>query len=382
MSAEPSASAGGSSGEFASGLVEGLAGRIGPRRPGSIGEVQAAELVRNALAVAGLDVRVEDFRGPSSFAWSQAVAPALSLAGARKTALLLGAIESDLRLEPLSRLFSRQASQNVVAEIPAAGQERRTLAVVSHLDSSRSGLLFHPEVAPQLRRLSALVSAAVAWRALSPHPRGRLARWADGAFAAALTAGLVLLAEREICGRDVPGANDNASGVAVAAAFARELAAKPLESTRVVFLATGCEESGTVGMRAFLDAHRGEWEDWLFLNLDGVGAPATLRFLPREGMTRIFSADPALIHVFEETARDHPELGLRAATDLAGLTYDATQVLARGGRAITLSAQDRTIPNYHSAQDVPENLDGDVLARALDATRLVAGAIDEGKADR
>ncbi len=155
--------------------------------------------------------------------------------------------------------------------------------------------------------------------------------------------------------------------MAVATAFARELAAKPLESTRVVFLATGCEESGTVGMRAFLEAHRGEWEDWLFLNLDGVGAPATLRFLPREGMTRIFSADPALIHVFEETARDHPELGLRAATDLAGLTYDATQVLARGGRAITLSAQDRTIPNYHSAQDVPENLDGDVLARALDA---------------
>ncbi len=56
--------------------------------------------------------------------------------------------------------------------------------------------------------------------------------------------------------------------------------------------------------------------------------------------------------------------------------------MARGGRAITLSAQDRTIPNYHTAQDVPENLDGDVLARALDTTRLVAAAIDGGDADR
>ncbi len=118
--------------------------------------------MRDALAVAGIDVRLEAFRGPSSFAWSQAVAPALSLVGARKTALLLGAIESDLRLEPLSRMFSRRGSQNVVAEIPAAGEARRTLAVVSHLDSSRSGILFHPEVAPQLRRLSALVSAAMA----------------------------------------------------------------------------------------------------------------------------------------------------------------------------------------------------------------------------
>ena len=70
-----------------------------------------------------------------------------------------------------------------------------------------------------------------------------------------------------------------------------------------------------------------------------------------------------------------------SAEVLAGLTYDATQVLARGGRAITLSAQDRTIPNYHSAQDVPENLDGEVLARALETTRLVAAAIDGGEAD-
>jgi Peptidase family M28 len=293
--------------------------------------------------------------------------------GWRKTALLLGALEGDQRFEPLSRLLSLADSQNVVASIPASGEEVRTLVLVSHLDSSRSGILFHPDVAPRLRRLTALISAAVAVRAF-----GAFERTAK----TILAAGLALLAEREIRGSDVPGANDNASGVAVATALARELASAPFETTRVVFLATGCEESGTGGMRAFLDAHRGEWEDWLFLNLDGVGAPATLRYLPREGMLRILGADPGLIRVCEETARDHPELGLHAAEVLAGLTYDATPVMARGGRAITLSAQDRTIPNYHSAQDVPENLDGDVLARALEATRLVAAAIDRGDADR
>ena len=264
-------------------------------------------------------------------------------------------------------------SENVVASISASGEEKRTLVLVSHLDSSRSGILFHPDVAPQLRKLTALISAAVAVRAFGTFER---------TSKAILAAGLALLAEREIRGRDVPGANDNASGVAVATALARELASAPLETTRVVFLATGCEESGTGGMRAFLDAHRGEWEDWLFLNLDGVGAPATLRYLPREGMLRILGADSGLIRVCEETARNHPELGLHAAEVLAGLTYDATPVMARGGRAITLSAQDRTIPNYHSAQDVPENLDGDVLARALEATRLIAAAIDRGDANR
>jgi Zn-dependent M28 family amino/carboxypeptidase len=253
------------------------------------------------------------------------------------------------------------------------GEERRTLALVSHLDSSRSGLLFHPEVAPHLRKLNAVMSVAVALRA---------ARTFERTSAAVLAAGLALLVERELLGNDVPGANDNASGVAVATALARDLASAPLQTTRLVFLATGCEESGTAGIRAFLDAHRGEWADWLFLNLDGVAAPATLRYLPREGVSRLYRADPGLIRVLEETALDHPELRLRAAERLAGLTYDATPVMARGGRAITLSAQDRTIPNYHTAQDVPENLDWDVLDRALEATRLVAAAVDRGEADR
>lgn len=369
-----SASAAGSDAStVAAGLIEDLAGGIGPRRPGSRAERETAELIRSVLLEAGIQARLEPFRGPSSFAWAQGAVPALSLLGARKLAFVLGLIESDLRLEPLSRLSSRERSQNVVAEIPAAGEERRTLALVSHLDSSRSGILFHPNVAPQLRRLNAVISAAVVLRALGK---------ADRLTAALLSAGLGLLAERELRGSDVPGANDNASGAAVATALACELAGAPLANTRVVFLATGCEESGTAGMRSFLEAHRGEWERWLFLNLDGLGAPATLRFLPREGISRIYRADAGLVRVCEETARDHPELGLQAATELAGLTYDATPVMARGGRAITLSAQDRTIPNYHSAQDVPENLDSDVLGRALETTRLIVAAIDGGGADR
>lgn len=332
----------------------------------------AAELVAGELAEVGLRPRLETFRGPSSFAWAQGLAPLLSLLGARKLAVLFGFVEGDLRLEPASRAFSLHRSHNVVAEIPASGVEKRTLALVSHLDSSRSGILFHPQVAPRLRALNLVLSAAAALRAL---------RLGDRITAPALLLGLGLLAEREFRGSDVPGANDNASGVGVATALARELAQAPLSSTRVVFLATGCEESGTVGMRAFLEAHPGIARSWIFLNLDGVGAPATLRYLPREGINRLYAADPALVRVCEATAADQPELGLQAATELAGLTYDATPVLARGGRAITLSAQDRTIPNYHSAKDVPENLDVDVLGRALDVARLVVAAIDGGEAD-
>ncbi len=55
--------------------------------------------------------------------------------------------------------------------------------------------------------------------------------------------------------------------------------------------------------------------------------------------------------------------------------------MARKGRAITLSAQDETIPNYHTPDDVPEALDPGVLARAIEVARLVAAAVDRGEAD-
>lgn len=366
---------------YAIDVAETLAGRIGPRRPCSQEERAAAEFIANELTEAGLMARLESFRGPTSFAWALAVVPALSLFGRPKLALVLGVLESDLRLEPFSRLFSRRPSQNVVAKVEATGELVRTLVLVTHLDSSRSGLLFDPKVASRLREVLSLVSAAMVGQVLAPALPKPLGRWTARTSKAVLAVGLAFLAERELRGSDVSGANDNASGVAVATVLTRAFAVDPLEHTRVVFLATGCEESGLVGMRAFLEAHKGEWEDWIFLNLDGVGAPATLRYLPREGINRVYKSDPALVRICETIAAERPELGLRAAEKLVGLTYDATAAMARGGRAITLSAQGDTIPNYHTAQDIPENLDPRVLASALEVGRMFAEAVDRGEAD-
>jgi hypothetical protein len=55
--------------------------------------------------------------------------------------------------------------------------------------------------------------------------------------------------------------------------------------------------------------------------------------------------------------------------------------MARGGRAITLSAQDTTIPNYHSPTDTVENADPDVLERAIEVGREMLAAIDRGEGD-
>ncbi len=65
----------------------------------------------------------------------------------------------------------------------------------------------------------------------------------------------------------------------------------------------------------------------------------------------------------------------------AGLTYDSSPVLARGGRALTLSVQDGSIPNLHWPTDTVANLDRGGVARTLRASRGIVREIDAGVAD-
>lgn len=373
--------------------IETLATEIGPRRPTSRAERTAAEWLRTELADAGVDAALERFDAFSTFALPQSAPLLTGLAAGQvgrrhawlggaigALALALAASEDDLRLRPLSRLLARRGSHNLVARIEPQGAVQRTLCLMSHIDTSRSGLLFDPALAPRLRVMLGVTAGALSAQAALP----LLDRTAGGrALAVAargwLAAAVALLLERELRGEDVPGANDNASGVALTAALAAAIAASPLERTRIVLLVTGAEESGTLGADAFLRRH--DTAGWLFVNFDGVAAPATLRYLPREGLLRTLAADPGLIDVAADIAVRRPELGLEPAEQLVGLTYDATAVLARGGRALTISAQDETIPNYHQPADDARNVDTDVLARALEVGRELIAAIDRGDAD-
>jgi hypothetical protein len=373
--------------------AETLASEIGPRRPTSRPERTAAEWLRRELADTGVNAELERFDALPTFALPQAVPLVAGLAagavGRRRPlagglvgalAVALAATEDDLRLRALSRALARRGSQNLVATIEPRDAPVRTLCLMSHVDSSRSGLLFDPSIAGRMRPLLAATSAALAAQAGLPLLQRA---WPGRAVLAVartwLVVALGLIAERELRGEDVPGANDNASGAALTAALAAEVAASPLETTRLVLLVTGAEEAGTLGADSFLRSH--ETSGWLFLNFDGVAAPATLRYLPREGLLRTVAADPGLLAAAAGVAARRPALGLEPAERLVGLTYDATPVLARGGRAITLSAQDDSIPNYHQPSDDWANADVDVLARALEVGRELIAAVDRGDAD-
>ena len=375
-----------------------LADEIGPRRPTGAAERKAAELIADRLAKRGLEVEQRPFNGYSTFALPYGVALGVALLGlpvARRRPFLASALaaagaaltsaEDGLIQRPLTRALARNPSRNLVATIEPGGEAERTICLVCHLDSSRSGLMFHRRFLPFLHAWIGAQAAAFAITVAGPLLR-RLAlgrRFLAGAYGV-LLAGLGILIERELRGVDVAGANDNATGVAAVATLAEELHAEPLAATRVVCLFTGCEEAGVLGSDAFvreLEEAAENWRSWLFINFDGVGAPATLRFLRQEGVLNKWPADAHLARLAQEISERRPDLALEATTHNAGLTYDTTPVLARGGRAITFSTQDAMIPNYHSPTDTVENLDPSALGHAIEVGREMLAAIDRGDAD-
>src|SRR5690606_6526328 len=119
-------------------------------------------------------------------------------------------------------------------------------------------------------------------------------------------ASAAMVLERELRGEQVPGANDNASGVAACLNLARHFAESPLEHSRLVVLVSGSEESGVIGMREFLRNY--ETDGWLFINFDGVSADAPLRVLSREGGPTGERADPGLLAAAMEVGREDSEL--------------------------------------------------------------------------
>jgi len=80
------------------------------------------------------------------------------------------------------------------------------------------------------------------------------------------------------CYEIIPGANDNASAVAVMMGVARALAENKIQLKRtVVFLSFGAEEQGIMGAKAYLDNPVMPLERSILLNMDGVGIGHSIR---------------------------------------------------------------------------------------------------------
>jgi Zn-dependent M28 family amino/carboxypeptidase len=196
-----------------------------------------------------------------------------------------------------------------------------------------------------------------------------------------LLAGAFMLVDVQLSAA-VPGANDNASGVATALALARELDASPPDNLDVALLLTGAEECQMEGARAFARARGKELDrnTTYFLNLDAVGRGA-LRYVTSEGLAVSYPMDRRLIELCSAIASADREQGDRvAAQPLArGLAGDSAALRRAGFRALTITTLEEgaLLPaNYHRPDDVPERVDDASLDRAHDFALQLVRALD------
>lgn len=359
------------------------------------GERAAAMWVRDRLAAGGVaDAWVLPYRGRTTYGWSFAAHALAALgglvrggpAGAAVAGGALWSLERDAsgrfpwrRRPPLGRPTGACA----LARIPPREERRATVVLVAHLDAAHTGLVWSPAVVRlgagrHLRRRSvdaflgpvAAATAAGAAGALLPRaaPAGRVLRGAAGAVlavAAALNADV---------GRNVtvPGADDNATGVAVVLDLVRRLAATPLRHTEVVAVCPGGEEAGMGGFHAALTALAPGLDParTLVLGLDTLGAGTPIVAAAEGALQthRYRDADLALADDGAALAGEPPPQRWR----IGGWT-DPLLALHRGLPAVSLlSMGPGYFPHYHHPTDLPEHVDWDCVARCA---RIAAGTI-------
>jgi hypothetical protein len=357
---------------------------VGPRGATGNGERLAACAARDELRAHDLQARLQTLWLRPAWAWSEALCCAgivagslLSvwqpLAGLAVIALALAALALELTAtwRPARLLAPLHATQNVVAEDNAAATaERRVrLVITANLDAARAGA-----VPPALRRAlpvspravvcaSAVLLCVVAGLRVDGRSGAALGLFQFALTLVPLFAVAVLL---DVALGDVtPGANSNASGVAVALALAEELAAHPPHALWVDVVLSGAGAGQGLGFQRYLSSRRGELrrENTVVLAIEPCGAaggePA---WWVREGPLLPLRTHPRLV-----------ELALQAGGRRhRGTSMSALYVaMRRRLPAIAIG----TLGERGGHDDV--EVDDGALARTLELCRAFVGALDE-----
>jgi hypothetical protein len=335
---------------------------------------------------------VQPFRYQSSWAWR--VAPHLGAgllaaagggaAGRALAAAALLSFDADQsgRSQWLARLVPAGEGANVSGFVPARGERRRTLVLVAHHDAAQTGFAWrHPAVTGvgAMRALGLVSEDEVP--SFAGAPELGFALVALGPGRRVRVAGAVLLAWSLAASLDVarsetvPGASDNATGVAAVLALVERFAREPLDGVEVVALLPGCEESGMGGMAAWMRAAGARLDPatTLVLGLDTLGASEPV-VLAAEGpplRVRYRDADLALAD------RGAARAGLASPRrfTVGGWTDPVLARLAGLPAISLLSAKGGGLGDeYHQPSDTPERVNWDTVAGC---TQLAAGIAEE-----
>jgi hypothetical protein len=339
------------------------------RRATTEGERESAKWVADQLRAAGAgDVLLSSYRAHSTWAVTlgvhSAVVLAASLAGGLVSRVVAVAAAVSLEADATGRgpwlrklLPGKRDGTNVHARVSTARTKRGAVVIVAHHDAAHNGLIWHRRTVDFGRRVAAATGRTPAY--VGPSLFGMLAIAAGVGplpiIGQVMLAASIAFSVQGAFSKTVPGANDNASGVAGLLELARRIAADPIEGLDVILLSPGGEEAGGVGMAGWLEHEQTNLDPatTLFVGLDSIGSGEPVVSV-RESMTgRYRRADIELVERAADSAglRRPRRVGLGAISDPLVPRY-------RGYRSVSLLAwRDGMIANLHRSSDVPGDVD-------------------------
>lgn len=159
----------------------------------------------------------------------------------------------------------------------------------------------------------------------------------------------------------VPGAVDNASGVAVLMVLADFLRQNPVENLHVGFLFTDAEETGMYGAEAFARQMQQIGLKTPVVVLDQVGAGKSIRIVRGVGRFKLYKSDESLANLF-----------YRIAPDARDLFYiyrngDFSSFLRAGIPAISIetTGSEKAKQAYHRLEDTTRVVEKETLDRMI-----------------
>jgi hypothetical protein len=376
------------------------------RGPGTDAERRAANMLAGRLKAIGRRAEIEPFFAHPEYAIVHLIHAAMGVAGSiiatvepavGFTLVLIAAVSTYLDLNTrvylVRSLLFRRVSQNVVSPGSRPDAPAR-LILMAHYDAARTGYIFSKasnwiRKLPERTRLALGPFRLFFWLGLAPllpilgaRMAGLDATWLNALQAVPtivlIVAGFLLI---DIALSDVvPGAYDNASGVAAVLSAADQLAANPPENLDVWVVLAGAEESFCEGSRAFIKGRRKEFDraTTAFVNVDSVSSGG-VAYEISQGPVISLPHDPQLIELCEalgESGAAGPD-GARPIRH--PLLDDAMPARVRRLRAITLRTTDEDgnlAPWYHTHEDVSEQVDSEALTGATDFVVSLARLLD------
>ena len=374
------------------------------RGPGTDAERRAANMLAGRLRAGGRRAEIEPTYVRPQYALAHALHAAIAIAGSVLATVepavgfglvLLAAasiyLDLNTRFYLARRLLFRRASQNVVSPGPNPEAPLRVI-LSAHYDAARTGYVFGERSHRLARRLSPRMRVLLGpfrlifWGGIAPllpilgaRMAGVDANWLSvlQLFPTIVLIVAVFLLVDIALSEIVPGAYDNASGVAAVLSAAAALEADRPANIDLWVVLAGSEESNCEGMRSFVRAHRKELdkERTVVLVVDGASW-GEVHYEVSEGPVVSLGLDPELIELCE--ALD--AAGESAKPVRSPLLTDALPARVRGYRAIAItSIEDGLVPPwYHAPEDTVERVEAAPLARTTDFVVSLIRLLDRG----